>query len=1318
MPRALRITAWSVGSVLGLIVVLVAAVLVAGNTDGGRRMLERALIHFSDGHVRVAGLSGSFPAAIDVQQLQLGDEHGLWLTAQGVSLRWSPLALLARHLKIERLHFARLGIERRPVIQPSKGETETQLPHVDIKDASIDVLELGPELAGMRATLTVRGDAHVRSLADADLNLTAHRTDAPGDYQIILRSDAARMDASLGLREHAGGALANLLRLPALGELSVEAKLNGPRNAGRLHVTASAGQLTALAEGTLDLTRTAADLDFNLQSASMTPAEGLSWQHIALKGHWQGAVSAPHAEAQLQIDGLQVHGGSGLKTLSANLHADGGNLAVHAVADGLVVPGPQPKLLSDAPLRVDAAVRLNEASRPVELRAVHRLFSLQAQAASGTPMHAHFTLRLPDLAPLAAIANEQLRGQVELTGTVEEDSTKTHLNLEANTELAKDSTLVSSLLAGTSHLQLVATLTDRTIEVERLTVKGQALSASAAGSAQRGAADAQQALESLRAHFEASLANLGVVSPALAGTLSLNGSVEGPMNSLASELRLTSALSVRGSPRGTIEASLKARGLPSLSSATVQAQGQLAGAPLELDAALDRLAGDAFHLKVGRGEWKSAHIEGDLTTGADMTNGHGGLRLAMAHLEDLQPLLATSLKGSLSGSVSLRPQGRRTYTQLSLDARDVVAAGIPAEVHLTGSGTLEATDLQLRLQSANVEGAPADLESRAHLDLRGHELRLDQLVAHYHGQSVSLLSPAQVTFAEGLGVRGLKLGLQKAVVEVDGQVSPLDLRAAAHRIDASVIKAFMPNLLAQGSFDLEAKLAGTSSAPSGVVTLTGKQLRLSSAQDLQPIDLRASVRLMGKSTQLEVHLDGGHDSQLALTGSAPLDAQGPLDLKVNGKLDAGFANPLLAARGDRLTGAVTVAATVRGALRSPEVQGTLDLAHGDARDYVQGAHLSNITAHITANGGTLRIESLVAHAGAGQLSLTGQLALMEPKLPLSVHLTAKNAQPVTSDILNANVDADIRVEGTLRERLDVAGTIQVNRAEIGIPNALPPQVAVLDVRRPGEAPPPPPERQLVIALDLTLHAPREIRVQGRGLNAELGGNLRITGTTANPVVSGGFNMIRGNFALASTRLNFTHGRVSFTGTGLAGKLDPTLDFTAQSSVADSTVTLHITGFADAPQFELSSEPALPQDEILARLLFGESASQLSALQIAQIGAALASLGGVGGSGPNPLARVQKSLGLDVLSVESGSSGGTQGSQSTGTILEAGRYVSNRVFVAGRQSTTGFSQVEVDVDLSKHLKLQTRLGNGSSTTQGITPENDPGSSVGMVYQFQY
>jgi translocation and assembly module TamB len=142
---------------------------------------------------------------------------------------------------------------------------------------------------------------------------------------------------------------------------------------------------------------------------------------------------------------------------------------------------------------------------------------------------------------------------------------------------------------------------------------------------------------------------------------------------------------------------------------------------------------------------------------------------------------------------------------------------------------------------------------------------------------------------------------------------------------------------------------------------------------------------------------------------------------------------------------------------------------------------------------------------------------------------------------------------------------------------------------------------------------------------------------------------------------------------------------------------------------------------MARLLFGESASQLTALQVVQIGAALAQLTGGGGGGLNPLAKIQKTLGLDRLTVGSTASTGASSStqqQPSGYSVEAGRYVSSRVFVAVKESTTGSSQLAVDVDLTKHLKLQTRLGNGSATAQGTTPENDPGSSVGLAYQFEY
>jgi translocation and assembly module TamB len=221
-------------------------------------------------------------------------------------------------------------------------------------------------------------------------------------------------------------------------------------------------------------------------------------------------------------------------------------------------------------------------------------------------------------------------------------------------------------------------------------------------------------------------------------------------------------------------------------------------------------------------------------------------------------------------------------------------------------------------------------------------------------------------------------------------------------------------------------------------------------------------------------------------------------------------------------------------------------------------------------------------------------------------------------------------------------------------------------------------------------------------------------------VNGGFELQRGFFTLGSSKLTFSSGTVTFTGAGLTSKIDPALDFTAQTQALDITATVRITGLADAPKIELSSTPELPQDEILARVLFGQQASQLTALQVVQIGAALASLSGGGGDTFNPVAKIQKALGLDRLSVGGGSSSSSaNGSQqSTGASIEAGRYVSSRVFVAVKESTTGASQLAVDVDLSKHLKLQTKLGNGNTTAQGTTPENDPGSSVGLAYQFEY
>jgi translocation and assembly module TamB len=1322
MRRALRIVGWTVGSLLVLIVLLSAALLIAGNTSAGRAWLERTTARVTNGHVRLSGLSGSFPAAIDLEELQLSDVQGPWLTAQRLSLRWSPLALLVRHVVIDELRIARLDIERRPVSEPEqKSSARTSLPRTDLRRLSIGTLELGPQLAGSRATLAVQGTAHLISLENAAARLTVRRIDgAGGDYELAVAFDRSRLEGSLKLEEPAGGALENLLHYPGLGALSVTARLDGPRSGARVELDARAGELRAAVKGTVDLTHEAADLAYRLNAPAMTPRPGLTWQRLALEGESHGALDALRASARLEVEDAQIPQNLRVAALTADMGADHGVLTLRVAAEGLLLPGPQPRLLADSPLRVAGTLRLNDKGRPLQLSAEHRLFTLQARAVTAGRQRASFDLRLPELAPLAALAGEDIRGRTDLKGTVEQTDATTRLDAQANTDLASGPTVLTGLMGGASRLELRAALTDQKLDVERLALNGRALAISVSGTAERGTASAGPPVRSVRARYEVSVTDLAAISTTLAGTAKASGRLEGPLESLAAQLQLTSSLSVRGSPRQTIEASLKARGLPSHASATLQAQGGLAGAPLQLAASLERTAGNTFHLAVRRADWQSAHVEGDLNTAAGLAPGHGNLNLRIDRLTDLQPLLGTRIAGSIAGTLALRPAGKRTDVQARLDARNIATAELSLNAQLSASGPVNALSLQLGVQVPDLKGKPATLESAARLNLDAHVLRLRRLEAHYHGQLLHLLGPARLSFGEGVAVRHLKLGIERAVLEVDGSFSPdLDLRASAHGIDAALVNAFVPNALATGSLDADAQLKGSTAAPSGLVTVKASGLRLANAtaRDLHALDMQATAHLEQTTARLDMQASAGRELHLTLAGTAPLGTTGELNLKLMGKTDAALANPLLEARGERALGTLIVNATVSGEASSPEIDGTLDIQNGEFRDYVQGLHLTAITAHLIGRQGTLTIVSLKAQAPPGELSVSGTLGVLQPKFPVELKLTAKNARPITSDLLTTNLDADIGVKGTLRERLDVSGKINLHRTVIGIPNAMPPEVAVLDVRRPGQAPPPPPERKLVIGLDVALHAPREILLQGRGLNAELGGDVHIGGTTDNPQVSGGFEMIRGTFALASTNLTFTNGEVSFNGAGLKGKIDPTLDFTAQATTADGTTsTLHITGFADHPQFDLSSTPSLPQDEILARLLFGEPASQLTALQLAQIGAALASLSGVGGSGPNPLAKVQKSLGLDRLSFGGGTS--TSGTQSSGASVEAGRYVSSRVYVGAKQSTTGFSQVEVDVDLSKHLKLQTRLGNGTATTQGTTPENDPGSSVGIVYQFEY
>ena len=1316
MLRGLKITAWTAGALLALILLLIGALLIVGNTDSGRDFIVRMTSRLTKGNVQIAGIHGSFPASLDLDRLQLADDDGIWLFAEHISLRWTPSALLTRHIKVDTLHVALIHMERTPLPDKEKKPSSTpSIPHADLANLSVDRLELGKALAGEPVSLVVKGSAHLRSLLDMTARVIAQRTAGNGDYELQLQFDPSRMDATLKLQEPADGPLENLIKVPGLGELSLSARLEGPRNAENVELTLDAGPLRLRARGAINLVQSSADLEYSLTAPRMTPYPGLTWQSIDLKGRFHGPFTTPTADGHLLVKQLQAPGSVQLSALDANLTAKAGLMTLRAGIDGLVIPGPQPTLFQDSRLSLDASILLDDPKRPVQLTANHRLFALKANAITAGEQSAQLDLRLPDVAPFAALGGQKIRGDAEIKAHVKYSESSTNLVADATANIDGGAAPWAGLVrGGSTRLQIAGELTDKQITVERLQLNGGAISLSGSGTSAR--TDAQE----LNAKLDLSLPDLAKVSSAVVGSLKLSGKIKGPVNSLAADTDLTSTLSIHGSPQGTLSATVHADGLPKAPRGTVEAHGDLDGAPLRLNVSLEQGGGNVYHAVIQHADWKSAHADGDVTSGADVAQAKGNVRFRMGQLSDLNRLLETTLQGNVSGTLALTPVSGKSHAQIQLDAKDVVTGGVTTNAQLGATGTMDALDIKMAAQSPAIGGEPATVNSTAQLNATAKELRVTGLDATYHNQNIKLLSPAKLSFADGFAVQDLKVGAREAVLEANGRVSPaLDIHASLKQLKPDLINAFVPGLLAAGTLQADAQVQGSFAAPTGKVTLdaTGVRAANDAARGLPAADLHATAQLMGNTAKVDAKLSAGSASQLALSGRTPLAADGALDLKLAGTLDMGLLNPLLEARGRHVTGEVTIDTTVTGAAASPEIGGTVRLTKGSIRDYAQGINLSDITGELSGSHGLLRIEKLTARAAPGNVSVEGTIGILQPKTPVDLKITAKSAQPIANNIVTANLDADLKVTGTAREELAVDGTVRINRADVEIPSGLPPNVAVLDVRRPGQAKPPPPEKPLIVKLNITVDAPRQILVKGRGLDAELGGELRIRGTADSPTVGGAFELQRGFFTLASSKLTFSNGSVTFSGAGLKNKIDPTLDFTASTQVVDVTATVRITGLADAPKIELSSTPDLPQDEILARLLFGQAASTLTALQVVQIGAALASMGG--GGGLNPVAKIQKALGLDRLSVGSATTTTATGAQQTnGASIEAGRYVSSRVFVAVKESTTGASQLAVDVDLTKHLKLQTKLGNGNTSAQGTTPENDPGSSVGLAYQFEY
>jgi translocation and assembly module TamB len=1334
MRRVLKWLGWIFVGLVGLIVLLLIGVFAGANTDQGRRLIESQTASLTGGMVKLSGLSGRFPDSLRLDHIEISDATGPYLTIDGVALDWSPTHLLSREVAIDQLAASHVAFTRLPESsgKSSGSSGTTSLPvRVVLRQLNVDRIDIGEKVAGAAVAVSANGAATVNSLSSGDARIALKNLNGPGNYALDGAVDADRIRASLKIDEPPRGVIASVAKLPDLGAILVDANVDGPRSALATHLTVSAGPLRARGAGSVDLVDQSADLVLSAQAPAMTPRPDISWKSIDIDAKVHGKFTAPDATGIVRIADIRA-AGAAIAALSADLAGNAGAVTLHAQADGLRIPGPRPDLLAGSPLRLDATATLNAPDRPVTVKLSHPRLMAEGSAQTAGPLAAQMQLSVPDLAPFADAGGIALQGHTDLTLNAAQQGDTTTLKSHGTIDLTGGMPQIVGLIGDQGKLDLEAAVQGQDVALSHFTLTGKALDVSASGDLKD---------QSLGMDWTVRLADLAVVHPVLAGTLDAKGRASGKLDDLSVLADLDGDISGAGYKSGQIKAHVDATGLPSAPEAKVNADGTLLDAPLVL--ALDGGMRDgAAHVSIDQAEWKSAHAEGNLALPANAVIPTGKLTFTLGQLDDLAPLLGKKLAGRINASLDsdasaaklvvsgqgIAVPGTAELKKLALDTTITDPANKPSidgklnlegvsagpyggGATVTARGPADAVALNVAANSPDLMGSAARLTTAGILDTFGRRLGLDSLSANWKDQTLRLLAPAHFDFSQGMAVDRLQLGIRQAVIDLAGKVSDtLDLTANIKNLPADLAAVVAPQVAADGVIAGNARITGTTANPVGTVHVTanGMHLRNGPANGLPPANLRADANLEGKSARLDTSLTAAK-SHVELTGTAPLSSDGPLDLHSRGQIDLAMLNPLLAADGRRAKGGVNLNAAIAGTVKAPAVTGSVRLEDGEIQDTPLGAHLTAISALIEGTGDTIRLSHLTAKAGPGTIGGSGTVGLAGD-MPVDLHLTADNARPLSSDLLTALINADLSLRGALQGAMTAGGTLFVKRADIRIPDHMPASVAVIPVRDAG-APPPapsPPSKPLDLALDVTLDAPQQVFIRGRGLDAELGGKVHIGGTAANPQPDGGLKLRRGTLSLAGQTLNFVDGAVSFTGAGIT---DPSIRLVAQSVSPTFTATLAVTGSAKDPKIVLSSVPDAPQDEVLAQLLYNTTSSKLSPFQLAGIAAAVASFSGAGSGMTDPLAGVRSALGLDRLSVGSDASGNPA--------LEAGTYVARGVYVGAKQSaSTGGTQATVQIDLAKGLKLETTAGSGGSSSATGSAGSTDGASVGLTYGFEY
>lgn len=1228
---------------------LAALPAIALAQDEGSR-LERLLegsLSSQDRDVSIEGFQGVLTGKASLDVLTISDRDGIWLMVEDATLDWNRAALIRGRLEVAELSAKRIEIARRPfpaAVAPEAEASGTGLPElpvsVEILKIAAEQVSFGPDVFGLTAEMSIEGALSLKDGA-GNVDIGARRLGGP-EGTFDLKAEYANSDGVLELdllvEEAPNGIVAELLNLP--GRPSLALTLGG------------GGQLDALA---LELAL-ATDGVARVAGQAITTTTGPEDPVVfSLNVNGDAApLFAPDYRNFLGEDlALDL---SGTRTRAGAIELDQFNLDARSIRlRGSAVVG------SDGiPERIDVeGVIADPDGRPVRL------------PAGETPV----ILDRADLdLGFDASVGPEWSGELIATRVKIADARIDQMMLEgsgliARTEQGAD--LRAVFAYGADRVELASQ--------ELSDALGSSVSGTVRLSRKGGGPIVFDGISLTSAFF------------ALDG----NGQVE------LAERDMFFGLSARFESSDLSPFSrLFGRDLSGRAAFDVTAEGRVVGGLVNF--ALDGETEDLTlsiekvdPLLAGRTELM-AELTRD-TTGVSLN----ALRLASPEVE----IVGAANLATRSGRVDMNARLRDVALVLP-------GANGPAKIRIDADGVDGRWTYGLEADGA---GGALDLSGQA--DLSG-----EIPVASTQGR-ISATDLSQFGSFVGRDLGGS--------VEVVGNVSgTFDLVQLSSDI---VVKG---ESLRLGQRDFDALMRGPFEAEIDVAR-DGKTIRvetvdlqsesltakatgaLGDGEDLVELFLRVAdiapftAGLVGSATATgtvgpirgdQIYLDlsatGPSGLSATVTGDVALDGK-TVDLAFSGQGPSALANRFIAPRS--LDGMVDFSGRLSGPVSLDGLDAQVDAPDLRAVAPALGLVFSPLAVRASLSGASAIIDIDAQSESGGRALVSGPISLAgAPGGALSVGL--ERLRLSDPDLFDTTLSGSLRVDGQLTGGASITGEVALGPTEARVPStgfgsAVPLEgvthrnetFSIRQTRvRAGLIEDARNTPNIAYPIDVSLSAPNRIFVRGRGLEAELGGALRATGSTLSPSATGAFELIRGRLDILGRRLTLTEGRV-----GLEGSLDPALFFVATTRTEEIEVRIVVEGRASAPEFRFESNPSLPDEEVLAQLLFGRGISNLSPLQAAQLASAVATLAGRGGDGV--VGRLRSTLGFDNLDLAASESGGTD--------VTIGRYLGENLYTDVTVGSDGKSEVSLNLDLTPSVSVQGTVGNDGTSSVGLFFQRD-------------